>query len=587
MIEKPSVAYLSMEIALESEIPTYSGGLGILAGDTLRAAADLEFDLVGVSLLYRMGYFRQFFDASGRQIEEPARWRIDKRLEPLAPRVSVSVEGRSVQLRAWAYEIVGVSDGRVSVMLLDADLPENEPEDRRLTDYLYGGDIRYRLAQELLLGVGGVRMLEALGYRCISCFHLNEGHAALAVPELVERRLSPRRDLREIKRALEAVRKSVVFTTHTPVAAGHDRFPAALAKRVLGDRMWRLLGSLDQGPELNMSELAATGAGFVNAVSPRHSRVAARMFSARRVESVSNGVHAPTWVAPPLTSLFDRRLPGWSEDPGRLRDAASLPLRELRAAHSRAKRALIAHVRRSTGARLDADRLTLGFARRATQYKRTTLIFSDLERLRQISRDIGPFQLVFAGKAHSQDRDGKALIQGVHLAAEALGPDVPVVYLPEYDMDSARLLCSGSDVWLNTPCPPLEASGTSGMKAAVNGVPSLSVLDGWWIEGHVEAVTGWSIGSAADGSGRSRIRNDRAHAEALYSKLAEHVLPAFYAEGHEFTRIMRHTIALNGSYFDTRRMLQQYARRAYCMMLGDVRTSRRGKRTRSTIPRQA
>lgn len=563
----PVVAYFSMEIGLHPGMPTYAGGLGVLAGDTLRAAADLEVPMVGVTLLHRQGYFRQRLDGRGNQTEEAAGWSVAERLEPLTPRVEVAIEGRTVRIRAWRALVRGVAGFEVPVYLLDTDLPENAPSDRALTDVLYGGDAAYRLRQEVVLGLGGVRMLRALGHHGLARFHLNEGHAALVLLALFEERAPPagaesppRPDV------IEAVRDQCIFTTHTPVPAGHDQFPAELARRVLGEGRWRWLEACGQEEGLNMTDLALRGARFVNGVAMKHGEVSRALFPGYPIRSITNGVHASTWVAPPFEALYDRHLPDWRHDTLSLRYAIGIPRREIWAAHREAKRALIEHVTRLTDAGLDEEGLTVGFARRATAYKRPTLIFHDLARLRGLAEAGGPLQLVFAGKAHPQDREGKAMIRRVHEARDALRGTIPVAYLPDYDMTLARLMCAGVDVWLNTPLPPLEASGTSGMKAALNGVPSLSVLDGWWIEGHIEGVTGWAIGpppgpgAAADADPNAR---DAADAGSLYDALARAVLPCFYGQQDRFVGIMRSAIALNGAFFNSQRMLWQYLRNAY------------------------
>jgi starch phosphorylase len=446
------------------------------------------------------------------------------------------------------------------VYLLDADLPENAAGDRRLTDSLYGGDDRYRLCQELLLGIGGVQMLRALGHDRIERFHLNEGHAALAVLRLLEEAgVSPRQA--GFADAFASVRERCVFTTHTPVPAGHDRFPRALAQAVLGAERCRWLSALELGEGLNLTELALRGAAFVNGVAMRHGEVSRDMFPGYPIRSITNGIHPPTWASPPMRDLFDRHIPDWRQDPLSLRYAAGIPLDEVRAAHERSKQTLVQTINRQTNAGFTTQALTLGFARRATAYKRVLLIFRDVERLAAIAEEVGPLQIILAGKAHPADGHGKELIRGVFEARERLRGRVPIAYLPNYDMDMGRLLCAGSDVWLNTPLPPLEASGTSGMKAALNGVPSLSVLDGWWVEGHVEGVTGWAIGS--DGDGAPADCGDAEHAEALYQQLSGAVLPTFYGNPDAFDRIRRYTISLNASFFNTQRMLLQYLYNAY------------------------
>ena len=558
----PAVAYFSMEIALEAAIPTYAGGLGVLAGDTIRSAADLGLSLVAVSLVHRHGYFHQQLDANGAQSEHEARWEVEVALEPLAARVVVEIEERAVALRAWRYRVRGVCGDEVPVYLLDADLPENALADRALTHHLYGGDSRYRLCQETLLGIGGVRMLRALGHTHIDRFHLNEGHAALAVLELLAEE-TRRGNGVDVELALAAVRKRCVFTTHTPVPAGHDRFPSELVASVVGEAAQRTLEALGQTSELNLTDLALRSVRFVNGVAMRHGEVSSRMFPEYPIRSITNGIHPATWAAPAFRALFDLHFREWRRDAQSLRYAVKIPLGEIWWAHSRAKRALLERLKQAGATGFREEAFTIGFARRSTAYKRSTLLFHDLTRLRKLAQTHGPLQLVFAGKAHPADGEGKDLIRRVFAAGAELAGEISVAYLPDYDMETARFLVSGCDLWLNTPVPPLEASGTSGMKAALNAVPSLSVLDGWWVEGHVEGVTGWSIGNDGGGEERSAGERDAVDAQALYQKLDTAVLPCFFAQRERYLGIMRSTIALNASFFNTQRMLLQYLYAAY------------------------
>lgn len=561
--EQPLVAYFSMEIGIDPGMPTYAGGLGVLAGDTIRSAADLEIPLVAVTLLHRRGYFYQRLDEQGWQREEPVAWPINDYCYPLSQRIAVEIEGRTVQVGAWHIRVRGVTGGEVPVYLLDTDLPENDSWDRTLTDLLYGGDDRYRLCQEVVLGFGGYRLLQALGYTQIRRFHLNEGHAALLVLALLEEKLASRSSEHTVPADLiDAVREHCVFTTHTPVPAGHDQFSLDLARRVLGERRCRWLEACIQHQSLNMTHLALRGSRFINGVAMKHGEVSNSLFPGYPIHSITNGVHAVTWAAPSFQTLFDRRLPDWRRDQLSLRYAVGIPLEEIWEAHIAAKRTLIDYVNREANAGFDRDVLTIGCARRATAYKRSTLIFRDLERLVAIAERAGPIQIVFGGKAHPRDHDGKAMIHRIHEIRQALRGKIGVVYLLNYDMTLARLICAGSDVWLNTPLPPMEASGTSGMKAAINGVPSLSVLDGWWIEGHVEDVTGWSIGECEAGK-ETAPDLDAAHVAELYSKLEQKILPAFYEKRDRFLNIMRHAIALNGGFFNTQRMVSQYLHKAY------------------------
>jgi starch phosphorylase len=557
----PLVAYLSMEIALKPELPTYSGGLGVLAGDTLRSGADLGLSMAAVSLVHRRGYFHQEIGGDGGQQALPAAWRPESQLELLEPRVKVSVAGTPVTVRAWLWRVRGEGAHEVPVYLLDTDLPENAPEARHITDSLYGGDLRYRLCQEIVLGIGGVRMLRALGYDRIDRFHLNEGHAALAVLALVEEEMGNAG--LDLESALERVRPHCVFTTHTPVPAGHDRFPRALAEELLGQETCARLETLGVGDELNMTALALESSGFVNGVAMRHGEVSRGMFPDYTIRSITNGVHAATWTSPPFQRLYDRHIPDWRRDPNCLRGLIALDPEEIWMAHAEAKQALLDAVRNATGRSWDPSRLTLGFARRATAYKRPTLIFRDLARLRRLAARRGPIQLVFAGKAHPHDQEGQDAIRSITEKSGDDENDVDVAFLPGYDTELARLMVAGVDVWLNTPIPPLEASGTSGMKAALNGVPSLSILDGWWIEGCVEGVTGWAIGEDESEHQLTAEALDDLHADELYSKLETAVLPSFYERPQRIREIMRSSIALNGSFFNTHRMLLQYLFEAY------------------------
>ncbi|MBK8275230.1 MAG: alpha-glucan family phosphorylase [Nitrospira sp.] len=568
----PLVAYFSMEIGLDPNMPTYAGGLGVLAGDTIRSAADLEIPMVGVTLLHRRGYFYQRLDEQGWQHEEPVAWPINDFCKPVDQRVAVEIEGRTVHVGAWKFQVRGESGSVVSVYLLDTDLPENQPLDRTLTDTLYGGDDYYRLCQEVVLGLGGFRLLRALGYGHIRRFHMNEGHAALLVLALLEEKLASRVHEDSVPADLiDAVREQCVFTTHTPVPAGHDQFPSDLAHRVLGDRRCGWLKACGHDHGLNMTQLALRGSRFVNGVAMKHGEVSQSLFPGYPIHSITNGVHAVTWAAPSFQTLYDRHLPDWRHDQLSLRYAINIPAQDIWNAHTEAKRAFVDYVNRETNVGFDRDVLTIGFARRAAAYKRGTLIFHDVERLAKIAKQVGPLQIVFSGKAHPHDQDGKNLIHRIHELRDALRGNIRVAYLTNYDMTLAKLLCAGVDLWLNTPLPPMEASGTSGMKAAVNGVPSLSVLDGWWIEGHVEAVTGWSIGDRTDTCLEPNGGMDVCHAAALYDKLEQKVLPCFYKDRERFLEIMRQSIALNGGFFNTQRMMAQYLHNAYRLVGESVR----------------
>lgn len=559
-IQAPAIAYFSMEFGMDESMPTYSGGLGLLAGDFLRAAADLGLPVVGVTLLPHKGYFCQHLDGSGNQTETPAEWKPEEHLERLPNRITVTIEGRSVQVGTWRFRVRGASGAEIPLYFMDADLPGNTPWDRTLTDYLYGGDDHYRLCQEAILGLGGVAMLDSLGHREIEVYHLNEGHSALLALALL--RDESRRTGRppSDKETVDAVRAKCVFTTHTPVPAGMDKFPLDMVGRVLGEDVVHLLeatGFLHEGL-MNMTFLALSLSRYVNGVSLRNEEISHDMFPKYPISSVTNGVHGVTWTSKPFAELFDRHIPQWRSDNLYLRYAVSLPMDEVRQAHARAKSDLLAEVQRRSGVALDPSTLTIGFARRMATYKRADLLFTDLERLKAIARTAGPLQVIYGGKAHPRDEGGKDMIRRVFQAAQALKNDVPVVFLEEYDMGLAKLMCSGVDLWLNTPHRPYEASGTSGMKAALNGVPSLSILDGWWVEGRVEGITGWAIGESWDSPSSPEAETD-----SLYDKLGNVITPMFYEQPGAYGDVMRWCIALNASYYNTQRMVLQYLDQAY------------------------
>jgi glycogen phosphorylase len=557
---KSEVAYFSMEIGLEPSMPTYSGGLGILAGDTLRAAADASIPLVGVTLLYRKGYFRQHLDALGNQTESSSDWKPEEFLQLMPYKVPVSIVGRKVMVRSWSYMVTGVSGFKLPVYFLDTDLPENSPWDRTITDCLYGGDLHYRLCQEIVLGLGGIYLLNLLGHKNIHAYHMNEGHPALLALALLEEHTAGERSNLLSPADIEPVRELCVYTTHTPVPAAIDQFPIEMARVVLGEEHvnnLKMTGCLKDGT-LNMTYLGLHCSRYINGVSMRHEEISQSMFPNYPINSITNGVHAYSWVSPSFRQLYDRHIPEWRKDNPYLRYSISIPVEEIYDAHTLAKKELVLEVEKRTGIKLSESVMTIGFARRATPYKRANLLFSDMDRLRHIAQHAGPLQIIYAGKAHPQDGMGKGVIRSVFKSAAELREVIRIIYLEEYDIDLARHMCAGVDLWLNTPQKPEEASGTSGMKAALNGVPSLSVLDGWWIEGHVEGVTGWSIGDSYQ-----LESNPEAEIASLYNKLEYIIIPLYYNRPLVFAEVMRYAIALNGSYYNAQRMLSQYMKNAY------------------------
>jgi starch phosphorylase len=549
------IAYFSMEIALSKALPTYSGGLGMLAGDTLRSAADTGCSLVAVSLAHRRGYFQQHLDNAGQQTESDVVWSPESTLPNAGSTITLQMQGRDIRVQAWRFDVVGVSGHIIPVFLLDTDIEGNDPWDRTLTDHLYGGDTYYRLCQETVLGLGGIHLLHAMGCQPEVC-HMNEGHAALLSIGLLEDRLhgAPLRDASDDD--VKAVQQQCVFTTHTPVPAGHDQFGLDQMYAVLGHERASCIerfGALHNGL-MNMTYLALRFSRYVNGVAMQHGKVSQQMFPEYQVHSITNGVHAGTWVSQPFQQLLDKEIPFWRHDNQYFRSVYGIEPAQIAAAHRIGKQRLFTTVKQRTGVDLQEHILTLGFARRVATYKRVSLLFQNPERLEAIAEQLGGLQILFAGKAHPADNAGKGLIRDVFASAARINSSkLRILYLENYDWDLGEQLTQGVDVWLNTPLRPYEASGTSGMKAALNGVPSLSVLDGWWIEGCAEGITGWAI---EDASGED------AEAGLLYNKLENSVGP-MYKDPRRWARMQQHCIAINGSFFNTHRQLGQYVANAY------------------------
>lgn len=562
LTKEPKIAYFSMEIGVHNDIPTYSGGLGVLAGDTVRSAADLMLPMVAVTILCKKGYFTQEINDTGWQTELPFIWEPSKYMELLPHRVTVQIDGREVSVQAWFYNVVSLTRGNIPVFFLDTDIPENQPEDREITAFLYGGDKAYRLKQEIVLGLGGVRMLHEMGFE-IKKYHMNEGHASFLTLELMNRFKKPIEDVWDEKLVWDTrtVRSLCVFTTHTPVEAGHDKFPYELVSQVMGEIIpFPVLKELAGRDNLNMTMLALNLSRYINGVAKKHGEVSQSMFPGYEIHAITNGVHSYTWTCQSFKKVFDEYLPGWANEPELFVRIGRVPDGRLWEAHMEAKRLLISLVKETTGGDLAPDILTIGFARRATAYKRADLLFRDISRLERIGE--GKIQLVYAGKAHPHDEAGKKLIQNIFRYKELLKDKIKIVYLKNYNMETALKIVSGVDIWMNTPLRPLEASGTSGMKATHNGVMNFSVLDGWWIEGHIEGFTGWSIGPApheltpgADADARD--------SEDLYDKLENTIIPIYYHDRHTWIRMMQNAIGKNAYYFNSHRMMRRYVTEAY------------------------
>ena len=539
----PVVGYFTAEIGLWSELHTYSGGLGVLAGDHVKSAADAGIPLVGVTLLYHQGYARQHIDDAGIQTETFPEVDMNRLLSKTDIVLELELDGKPLFAYVWIAEILGQSGHMVPVYFMDTRHPENATEHQELSSRLYGGGDGVRIRQEYVLGVGGVQLFDHLEIE-LSGLHLNEGHCTFAMLELLKRGWSR-----------EQLAQRSLFTTHTPVPAGHDRFEWSLVEDVIGDllptdakELVRSAGDPEHGDRCSMSHLGVSLSTSVNAVSKLNADVAMTMFDLN-IQPITNGVHHITWTSPVMSSLFDKHLPGWRIQPESISNAKTLPTKDLMDARSNARRQLHDYVQSTTGVELFSDRLTIGFARRFATYKRANLVFKDLERLRAIGA--GKIQFVFSGKAHPRDQGGKQLIRDIFESAHQIADEIPVAFIENYDMHTGLMMTSGVDIWLNNPIRPMEASGTSGMKAAMNGVPNCSILDGWWPEACLHGVNGWAIGNAEDD------RNDDRDAENIYNVLQHDVIPLWEQEGDGWAEMMKASIAASAG-FTGQRMIQDY-----------------------------
>ncbi|NQV30180.1 MAG: alpha-glucan family phosphorylase [Candidatus Marinimicrobia bacterium] len=543
--DQVTVAYFSAEIGISPSVHTYSGGLGILAGDHIKAAADLNVNMVAVTLMYKEGYFKQRMDEDGNQSEVYPRFEPGPFLDQLPVIVSLPLRGHDVQIQVWKYTFTGIRGNNIDVLFLDTDLPQNSEEDRSITLRLYAGGKDHRILQEAILGFGGIRALRKLGYQDFSTYHMNEGHCSFLTLEL----------LKEFNGNEEEVRKRCHFTTHTPIPAGHDHFAAERVKRLIGDLLPKNLAlpSLVLNGRVHMTELGLHFSRSANGVSALHGVVAREQFPNSKIGHVTNGVFHRYWVGKIFREVFDRHLPGWREEPKRLLEIDSIPDDEILFAHRSQKKFLLEYANSQSQRSLSPRILTIGFARRAAEYKRARLIFRDRERLIKIAG--GKVQFVFAGKAHPRDDHGKEILKEIVTQARDLLGDVKIVFLENYNMWLGRLITAGVDVWLNTPLRPNEASGTSGMKATLNGVPNLSILDGWWAEGCKDGVNGWAIGN-------DEQANDATDAEYLYRLLEDKVIPTYYEDQTKWLSLMRESIK-TGVQFTGDRMVKDYLAQYY------------------------
>jgi starch phosphorylase len=544
------IAYFSMEIGIKNEIPTYAGGLGVLAGDTIRSAADLKLPLIGVTLVSKKGFFRQEITEDGRQIEYPQEWDPSEFMTLLPATVKVKIGKEEVEIGAWLYDYESLTGGVVPILFLDTDLEENSLENRQITHYLYGGDERYRLKQEIVLGIGGVRMLEKLGIK-VRKYHMNEGHCSLLALEL----------LKKNEMDIEKVKELCIFTTHTPIEVAQDKFPYEIVREMFDESDIEIMKKFGGQDRLNMTLFALNMSNYINGVAKKHKETFGGIFPSYGINAITNGVHSYTWTCESFRKLYDKYIPGWANEPELLVRVENIPNEEIWDAHMKAKKKLIDNVNQKTNVQMDYDTLTIGFARRATGYKRANFLFSDIERLKKVNKK-GKIQVIFAGKAHPRDDSGKRIIEEIFGYIKKLKDEIKIVYLPNYDMALAHKLVAGVDVWLNTPQRPLEASGTSGMKAAHNGVINFSVLDGWWIEGWIEGVTGWAIGPHPDeqlSPWDTYVREK----DDLYNKLEYVIIPMFYHRRDEWIEMMKNSIGKIAYYFNSHRMMLRYVTEAY------------------------
>ncbi|MFX0034224.1 MAG: alpha-glucan family phosphorylase [Candidatus Hermodarchaeota archaeon] len=549
-----TVAYISMEIAVDSNIPTYSGGLGVLSGDTVRSAADLEIPMVGICLCYSSGYFYQFFNEFGEQKEKEIAWNFYYEFDKVEKPISLKIENKDVLVSAWLYRVIGQSGHVLPIYLLTTDVEGNEEWMKKMTGSLYDSTSRWnRIVQEIILGIGGVKLLKSLGYNNIKTYHLNEGHGSFATLELFNELGS-----------IDKVKEKVVFTTHTPVPAGHDRFNKDLVDKVFESRIPKEIRKLaDDNGEFNMTFLGMALSRYRNAVARKHGDISRKMFPQYEIDYITNGIHLPFWVSKPFRKIFDRKWPNWRANPQVLENAIEIDDLDLYDAHIENKFNLINYQKGHSWNLLDEELITIGFARRFATYKRAVLIFQDIDRLGKICRN--NVQFIFAGKAHPKDQMGKDYIKKIHESGEFLHDNygVKVVMMENYNMDLAHMLVSGVDIWLNTPERYREASGTSGMKASLNGVLNFSVQDGWWLEGYkLNSLAGWAIGPDDSNPNDPGVSNNwEIDSKVIYDTLESQIIST-YQNHDEWIFRQKNAIAL-AAFFNTHRMVSNYAEKAY------------------------
>jgi len=539
------IAYFSAEIGISSSLPTYSGGLGVLAGDHIKAAGDLGLNMCAVTLLYKEGYFKQRIDEDGNQSETYPRFDPNPLLEKLDVKFTLRLRERDVWIQAYKYNYIGNDGHVIPIYFLDTDVEENCQDDRIISLRLYSGDKDHRILQEAILGFGGIKLLDELQQRNIKTYHMNEGHCSFLVLDLLQKYNG---DIKKVKSLCH-------FTTHTPVPAGHDHFSKNRVKKLLHGLIPEdlQLPSLVQDGRLHMTELGLYYSRSANGVSKLHGDVAQDQFPWSNIGYITNGVHHTYWMCSHLKRMLDQYLTNWRSNPDELLKIEQVPDEILWDAHYERKKYLLAYANSQVTKALSEEILTIGFARRSASYKRAQLIFNDMDRLESICE--GKIQIIFSGKAHPNDQEGKELIRQIVLKSKSMFGKVKIIFLENYNMWLGRMITSGVDIWLNTPLRPNEASGTSGMKATLNGVPNVSVLDGWWAEGCQDGINGWAIGDPDN-------PNDEEDAKYLYSVLENHVIPMYYSDRNAWIKIMKEAIK-SGVTYTANRMINEYNQKYY------------------------
>ena len=554
------IAYFVMECAVDSRIPTYSGGLGILAGDTLQSFADLEVPAVCITLLWKNGFTRQKLASDGTQLDSVQEWDVERYMQPTNIKIKMPLGDKDITITAYKYTIESTKgDNEIDAYFLTPDVPENDPGTRKICDRLYIEGGLTRLKQEIILGIGGYEMLKAIKYKPF-LYHINESHSAFLIASLMK-------DMNDLNR----VKSRVVFTTHTPIPAAFDKFAMKDVASMLGRYCDKQVlydiyqEKLEDNDELNLSWLAIKNAKNVVAVSRKHKFVSEQIFEGYRLKYVTNGIHHIKWASAHHKMLYTKYIKGWEDDPDLLRDVACIPDNEFAQAHILSKEALVEMVNSESDASFIPEDFTIAMAKRITHYKRNNLILSNPNKLIEIAENKGNIQIIFAGKAHPADPDGLAMIKSIHNASQYIASKtkkIKIAFLENYNIHKANIILAGVDLWLNNPVRPLEASGTSGMKASLNGVPNFSVLDGWWLEACMEGINGWGIGPRPAWTDLS-YSDDIQDLNDIYGKLEFNILDLYYKNFSDYLKIMKMAVSTIAPYFNTHRMVSEYVTDLY------------------------